>query len=71
MSDTETGTMPPPNELIINHDGLIRWRPEYESLWIDRLPGGGRRVTIGGFREGQMTFNLDAKQVEHLSGLRD
>lgn len=69
MSDTESGIIPKPHEVVTNHDGLIRWRPEYDTLRVDRLAFGERRVVVAGTQGSEITFKLSQDQAIHLAGL--
>lgn len=69
MSDTESGIMPKPHEVLSNHDGLVRWRPEYDVLRVERLAFGERRIVVAGAPGADTVFKLSADQARHLAGL--
>jgi hypothetical protein len=67
MSDTDKGSIPKPHQWIIDHSGVTRWSPLFDSIQIEPLPQNGIRITIKSHNV--VDFDLTEEQITHLVAL--
>jgi hypothetical protein len=67
MSETEI-TMPHPNQVLMEGNGLRRWSPVFDSLSVEDAGQGARvlRVAIG---DATTEFHLTAKDASSLADI--
>jgi hypothetical protein len=63
------GIMPKPRQLVIDHNGVTRWSPMFDSIKIDPLPLGGKRIRVTIKNDNTADFDLTEEQVTHLVAL--
>lgn len=67
MSDTEI--IPKPHQLIIDRDGVTRWSALFDSIRIESLSQGGKRICVTIKSDVSANFDLSKEQITHLVGL--
>jgi hypothetical protein len=68
MSDTETGIITEPHQLIVDHGGVTRWGAQFDSIRVEPLPQGGKRIRVT-IESGDGNFDLTEEQISHLVAL--
>ncbi|HEV7909509.1 MAG TPA: hypothetical protein VGP28_00075 [Methylocella sp.] len=69
MSDTEKGIIPKPHQLVVEPSGVTRWSPMFDSIVIEPLPQGGKRVRVTIKNDNEVYFDLTEEQITHLVAL--
>jgi hypothetical protein len=69
MSDTDKGIIPEPRQLVIDHSGVTRWSPLFDSIQIEDLPQDGKRIRITIESGNATNFDLTKEQISHLVAL--
>jgi hypothetical protein len=67
MSDTES--IPKPHQLVVDHSGVMRWSAVFDSIRIESLPQGGKRICVTIKSDSSADFDLTAEQITHLVAL--
>lgn len=70
MSETEiTASLLPQNVFVADAGGALRVSPVVDTLTIDRLAGGGRRLKVTVQDKPVVDFWLDAATASHIARL--
>lgn len=68
MSETDSGIIVPPNDLVKDRNGVKRWAPVFDSIAIEKLQQGGRRVRVY-IGDASANFDLSRDMASELSDL--
>lgn len=69
LSKTDKGSIPKPHQWIIDHSGVTRWSPLFDSIQIEPLPQNGKRIRITIKSDNMVDFDLTEEQITHLIAL--